>query len=74
MTKTWLLYCRYALKGLVIYRTTTDDLYNIIGYLCSNSIEHIERIDYNVETPERLEFWREHGKTIHDLKSHYYHD
>lgn len=74
MAKTWLLYCRYALSGLRVYRTTTDDLYNIIGYLHSNSIETIERIDYNVETPGRLAFWEERGVKIYDLKGRYYHD
>ena len=73
MKKTWLLYCRYALSGLRVYRTITDDLYNIIGYLHSNSIETIKRIDYNEETPERLAFWESEGVKIYDLKGHYDH-
>lgn len=72
--KTWLLYARYALQGLIVYRTTTDDLYNIVGYLHSNSIETIERIDYTVETPAKRQFWTDRNVRIHDLKSHYEHD
>ena len=74
MKKTWLLYCRYALTGLVIYRTTTEDLYNVIGYLHSTSLEHIDSIWYNEETPARVEFWRNEGKSIHDLRGYYPHD
>ena len=74
MKKTWLLYCTYARTGLVIYRTTTADLYNVIGYLHSNSIEQIKQIWYNEETPDRVEFWRKYGKIIHELRGYYPHD
>lgn len=57
-TKTYLIYVRYALSGLRIYKIETNDIYHIIGKLYCNSIERIERVDYNIYTENRYQFWK----------------
>ena len=46
---TYILYVKYALQGLLTFKVEVEnnwDLFAIIGYLYSTSLEKIERIDY----------------------------
>lgn len=60
--KTYLLYVRkydmsindYALK---VYKTTTSNVYRVIGKIYCTSIEAIKRIDYAEYTEKRRDFW-----------------
>lgn len=48
---TYKLYIRYSLSGLIVevrYFESQDAFYSYIGKLVLRSIEHIERIDYEI--------------------------
>lgn len=49
MKQIYILYVRYSLSGLLTYQVEIKckwDLFAVIGYLYSTSLEKIERIDY----------------------------
>lgn len=67
--KTYLLYVRqYDITirdfRLYVYKVTTDNVYRIIGKIFSTSLEQIRRIDYNLWTQDRENFWLENGYTV----------
>ncbi len=71
--KTYLLYVRRFsfLSGsyqLYVYKVTTDNVYRIIGKIVVTSMEHIKRIDFNLWTPEREDFWVQRGCEIKNYK------
>ena len=49
---------------LYVYKVTTDNVYRIIGKIFSTSLEQIRRIDYNLWTQDRENFWLENGYTV----------
>lgn len=55
--KKYLLYVRYALSGLKVYKVETDNVYRIIGKIYCSSLEGIDRIDYSRYTPQKERFW-----------------
>lgn len=63
-TKEYLVKVRYTLSRLRVYRIKTDNIYRIVGKFYCTSIEHIERIDYSIYTPEREKFWADEGYKI----------
>lgn len=71
--KTYFLYVRqydifandYKLK---VYKVTTDNVYRIIGKIYCTALEQIKRIDFNIWTKEREEFWIENGYKIINYK------
>ncbi len=67
--RTYLLYVRqYDITirdfRLYVYKVTTDNVYRIIGKIFSTSLEQIRRIDYNLWTQDRENFWLENGYTV----------
>ena len=66
--KEYLVYVRYALSGLFVYKVQTDNIYRIIGKIYCTSIEHIDRVDYSRFTPARELFWKKEGYKIRDYK------
>ena len=54
--------------GLFVLRCTCDNPYRIVGKLYATSIEHIDRVDYALSTPEREKFWADEGYKIKDYK------
>ena len=67
--RTYLLYVRqYDITirdfRLYVYKVTTDNVYRIIGKIFSTSLEQIRRIDYNLWTQNRENFWLENGYTV----------
>lgn len=66
-TKIYLIYVRYALSGIQIYKIETNDIYHVIGKLYCNSIEQIQRINYNTYTETRREYWTTQGLSITTL-------
>lgn len=67
--RTYLLYVRqYDITirdfRLYVYKVTTDNVYRIIGKIFSTSLEQIRRIDYNLWSQDRENFWLENGYTV----------
>lgn len=60
----YLIYVRTSISGLHVFEVETDDLYHVVGVLVLESIEHIERIDYNEYTEARALFWVQQGYNI----------
>ena len=63
---THLLYVRkYSIfkndYELFVYGVNTNDIYHTIGEYLTQSIEHIKRIDYNICTQERIDYWKNNG-------------
>ena len=58
--KTWKLMIRLSMSGMMVRYVTVPskwDLYGVIGYLYSNSLEGIERIDYKEIKGDLQEDW-----------------
>ena len=54
---------------LFVYGVKTKDIYHTMGEMYARALEHINRIDWAVLTPEnrqaKFDYWKEQGKQIH---------
>lgn len=71
--KTYFIYVRKFsfLTGsyeLYVYKTITDNIYRVIGKIFVTTLERIERLDFNLWTPAREQFWIDEGKEIINYK------
>lgn len=62
--KSYLIFIK-RYNTVTIYKTTTDNVYRVIGKICTSSIMPIHRIIYGECTQEREKFWKETGLTMH---------
>ena len=53
---------------LFVYGVNTNDIYHTIGEYLTQTIEHIKRIDYNICTQERIDYWKNNGYDILTFK------
>lgn len=65
----YLLYVRkYSILSndyrFYVYSVSCRNIYAAVGYFYLNCFERIERLDYTLSTPERLEFWSSQNVTI----------
>lgn len=49
---------------LYVYKTTTDNIYRVIGKIYVTTLEEIRRIDYSTWTPAKEQFIMKEGHEI----------
>lgn len=64
--KEYLIYVNYSLSGCTIYKVTTKDIFHDIGVLMYCAPEMVKFFTFVECTSERLEYWKEQKKTIHE--------